>query len=59
MKYLVNIHLVGGEIRTGLFFDSMEEIERYISELKQELVPVKKVVVYDADTKDALKIIRA
>ena len=58
MKYLVNVHLLGGEVRTDLFFDSMQEIEKYIAELKQELTPIKKVVVYDADTKEAVKIIR-
>lgn len=58
MKYLVNIHLLDGEIRTDLFFDTMEEIGQYIVELKQELVPIKKVVVYEADTKEAVKIIR-
>lgn len=58
MKYLLNVHLLGGEIRGGIFFDSMEEIERYVMELRRELVPVRKVVVYDAETKEALRIIK-
>lgn len=58
MKYLLNLHMLGGEIRTDIFFNSMEEIEQYVGELRHESVPFKKVVVYDAETKEAVKIFR-
>ena len=58
MKYLINVHLLTGEVRNDIFFNTMEEIEAYVIHLKQELAPFKVVVVYDAETKEAVKMFK-
>lgn len=58
MKYLINVHMQGGEIRTGIFLNSLEEAEEFKNKLQKEGVPFRKLVVYDAETKEAVRIYR-
>lgn len=58
MKYLVNVHLPKGEVRSSLFFHSVDEVDQYVEKLRAEAVPFKIVVIYDNETREAVKMYR-
>lgn len=58
MKYMIHVHMPNGEIRKDLFFESLEEIENYVRHLKQEEVSFHMVAVYDAETREAIRVYR-
>ena len=59
MKYLVNVHLPHGEVRSDLFFNSIDEVDQYVEELRTASVPFKTVVVYDNETREAVKMYKS
>ena len=56
MKYLINVLMPGGELRTDIFFNTMDDVDQYVRELREDDVPFKRVVVYDNETREAIRI---
>lgn len=56
-EYLINVHLKDGKIISDIFMLGAD-VEDGIEVIKKERNDIKRIVVYDSETRDAVNIIK-
>ena len=57
--YLVNVYLQDGSVITDVLRPTLEAAEEYVDKAGSGKVPYRKAVIYDNETKEAVRIFRA
>lgn len=56
--YLINIFIKDGTVITDVLRPTLEEAEAYIDAVKNGPSPFRKAVIYENDSKEAVRLIR-